>query len=244
MAGVVQIDVLRVRVHRADLLPDGIGIVRQIDAVAQRLGHLLLAVRTWQTTRCGILGQHDVRLYQDGRINLIEAANEFASHLQHRLLVFTGRNGSSLEQRDVGSLRDRIAEEAQWNALPLEATHLDLSLHRRVALYARNGDEVHQISGQLGQFRNLALNEERTLLRIQSCREVVECHVDNALADLLRIVGIIRQSLYVGHKHKHLVVVASILQLHTATQRTHIVSQVELARRTVACQYDFSHILA
>ena len=50
MAGIVEVDVLRIGVHRAHLLPDVIGRVREVDAVAERLRHLLLAVGAWQTT--------------------------------------------------------------------------------------------------------------------------------------------------------------------------------------------------
>ena len=172
---------------------------------------------------------------------MVEAVHQFARHFEHRLLVFASRYGRGLEQGDVGSLRDGIAEKAQGD-VSLEVAHLNLGLHGRVALYAADGDEVHQIGGQLGQLDNLALYEQRALLGVETCREVVECHLDNVLANLLRIVGIIGQRLHVGHENKHLVKVASILKFNAATERTYIVSQVQFARWTVASQYNLSHI--
>ena len=145
-------------------------------------------------------------------IDVVEAAHELARHFEHGLLVFAGGHGGSLEQGDVGSLRHGVAEEAEGDALALEAAHLDFGLHRGVALHAAHADEVHQIGGELGQLGYLALDEEDALLGIEAGSEVVECHLDDVLANLLGVVGIIGQRLHVGHEHEHLFVVAGILQ--------------------------------
>ena len=146
-----------------------------------------------------------------------------------------------LEECDVGSLRHGVAEEAEGNALALKATHLHLGLHRRVALHAADGDEVHEIGGELGEFGNLALDEEHAFLGIKAGSEVVESHLDDVLTDLLGVVGIIGEGLHVGHEHEHTVVVALILQLDTAAQRADVVSEMEFSGGAVTGEYYFSH---
>ena len=116
-----------------------------------------------------------------------------------------------------------------------------LRLHRRIALYTAHADEVHQIGGELGEFRNLTLDKQHALLGIETCCQIVKGHLDDILADLLRIVGIIRQSLNIGHKHEHTIVVARILQLDTTTQGAYIVSEMEFSGGTITGQNYFSH---
>ena len=234
---------LRIGVHRANLLPNVIGRIREVDTVAKRLRHLLLTIGTRQTASRQVLGQQDIRLYQYRRIHLIETARQFACHLQHRLLILTGRNGRSLEQGDVGSLGNRVAEESEGDTLALEATHLDLSLHRRVALYTAHADEVHQISGQFGQLWNLALDEEHALLRIETSSQIVERHLDDVLTNLLGVIGIISQSLHISHKHKHTIIVARVLQLDTTAQRANIMSEMKFTCWAITSKNYFSHVI-
>ena len=203
--------------HLLHLLPYLSSRVAQIDAVAQALAHLLLAVGAGQTACRSVLGEHDFGFYQNGSIGLVETAYQFACHLQHGLLVFTGWYCGGFEQGDISSLAHGITEEAQGD-VGLKIAHLDFGLHRGVTLYARYGDEVHQIGGQFGQFRNLALHEDGTLGRIQTCCEIVEGYLNEVLANLFRVVGIVGECLYVGHKHKHLVEVSLFLQLDTTAQ--------------------------
>ena len=109
-------------------------------------------------------------------------------------------------------------------------------------MLAAHGDDIHQISGELSEFRDTALDIERALLRVESHREIVKSHLHDVLPDLLRVVGIVGESLHVSHKDKHAVVVAFVLQLHATAQAAHIVSQVELARWAVTCQNNLSHV--
>ena len=168
MPGIVQVDVGGIGVHGAYFLPNIIGRVAQVDAVAKTLTHFLLAIGAGKAACGGIFRQHDVRLHQHWGIGLIETTYQFACHL----LVFTCRYGGCLEQSDVSSLADGIAEEAQWD-VGFEVAHLDLSLHRGIALHTADGDEIHQVGGQLCQFRYLTLNKQDALLRVESCREIV-----------------------------------------------------------------------
>ena len=137
-----------------------------------------------------VLRQEDVGLDEHLTIDVVETAYELARDLEHGLLVFAGRHGGSLEERDVGCLRHGIAEEAQRD-VGLEVAHLDFGLHRGIALHARDGDEVHQIGGELGELGYLALDEQGALLGVETGSEIVECHLDDVLANLLGVVGII-----------------------------------------------------
>ena len=240
MAWIADIQVGRVGVHGLHLLPHRILVVGEIDAVAKALAHLLLAIRARQTACRLVLGQHDLWLGKDGGIDLVEATDQLACHLKHRLLVLASRHDSGLESHDIGSLRHGVAEEAKGN-IGLEIAHLDLSLHRRVALHARDADKIHQIGSQLRQFGDAALDIERTLLRIETSREVVQCDLDDVLTNLLWVVGIVCQSLHVGHEDEHTVIIARILKFHATTQTTDIVSQMELASGAVARQNNLSH---
>ena len=228
--------------HLLHLLPNGLLIIAQIDAVAQTLAHLLLTIGTRKATANRIFREQDLRFHQYRRIDLIESAHQFTGHLQHRLLVLTSRNGSSLEGSNIGSLAHRIAEEAQWD-IRLKVTHLDFRLHGRISLHARYRDEVHQVGSQLSQFRNHTLDIERTFLRIKTSRKVVESHLSDILSNLLRVISIVSQRLNISHEHKHFVEVASILQLHTSLKRTDIMTQMKFTSRTVSRQYNLSHLL-
>ena len=229
--------------HLLHLLPNGLLIVTHVDAVAETLTHLLLTVSSRKTTAAGNLRKQNLRLYQNRCISLVEAANQLAGYLQHRLLVLTGRHGCSLESGDVGSLTHRIAEETERNVC-LEVTHLNLSLHSWVTLNTRYADEVHQIGSQLSQLRNHTLDIECTLLWIETRREIVKSHLCDVLSNLLRIVGIISQSLNICHENEHSVKVASVLKLYSALQRADVMTQVKFTCRTVARQYNLSHFLA
>ena len=179
-----------VGVHRAHLLPHLVGRVAQVDAVAKALAHLLLAVGAGQAARRGVFGQHYLGLHEHLAVGLVEPPDELARHLEHGLLVFAGGHGGGLEERYVGSLAHRVAEEAE-RYVGLEVAHLDLGLHRGVALHARHGDEVHQIGGELGQFGHLALHEERALGGVEPGGKVVEGHLYDVLAYFLGVVGVV-----------------------------------------------------
>ena len=228
--------------HLLHLLPHLSSRVREVDAVAERLRHLLLAVGAGQATCRSVLGQHDLRLHEHLAVCLVEAAHELACHLNHRFLVFACRHGCSLEQSDVGSLAHRVAEEAERN-VSLEVAHLYFGLHGRVALHARHGDEVHQICSKLGELRYLTLYEERTLLGVETSREVVESHLDDVLANFFGVVCIVGESLHVSHEDEHTVEIASVLQFDAAAERANVVTQVELTCWTVARKNYLSHIL-
>ena len=148
-------DMCRVSVHALHFLQYLICRIRQIDTVAQRLTHLSLSVRTRQTQTCRIIRKKDFRFYQCFAIDMVETAYNLTCLFNHRFLVFSHRNSSSLECCNIGSLADRIGKETCF-----EVTHLDFSLHRRITLQARYGYQIHKIEAQFIEFRNLRLNKD------------------------------------------------------------------------------------
>ena len=133
LAGVLHPQVVGVGVHGHDLLLDVLRFFRQIDAVAQALAHLGLAVNAGQAQAGSILGQNDLRLHQRVAVHGVELVHDLAALLDHGLLVLTGGHRGGLEGGDVGRLADGVAEEAHRDA-GLEVAHLDLALHGGVAL--------------------------------------------------------------------------------------------------------------
>ena len=175
---------------------------------------------------------------------MVEAVHELACELYHRLLVLTGRHRSGLEEGDVSSLRDRIAEEAEGHGVVLKTTHLHLRLHGGVALHTCHRDDIHQIGRQLGELRDTALDIECALGRVETYREIVEGHIDDTLANLLGVIGIVGQGLDIGHEDKHAVVVTFVLKLYAAAQTSHIVSKMQAPCGPVACEDYFSHCIS
>ena len=94
----------RVGVHALDLLPHRFGVIAQVDAVTKALTHLLFAVSSGQTAGRCVLRKHDIRLNQHFTIHLIEAPNQLACELNHRLLVFTYGDCGGLEGCNIGRL--------------------------------------------------------------------------------------------------------------------------------------------
>ena len=104
MARVADIDVLRVRVHRHHFLVHFLGGLREVDAVAQGLAHLRLAVGSRETETCRVARQDSLRFHESLAIDAVEAAHDLDRLLKHRLLVLTHRHIGSLEGCDVRRL--------------------------------------------------------------------------------------------------------------------------------------------
>ena len=206
-----------VGIHALHLLLHLVGRVRKIDTVAEALAHLGFAVRSRQAQAGCIVGQQDFRFHEGFTIYIVETAYDFTSLFNHRLLVFAHGHGSGAEGGNVRCLADGVGEETYGDAC-LEITHLDFGLYRRVALQAAHGHQVHIVEGQFAEFRYLGLDEDGTLRRVQSASQVVQCHLDDVLAHLFRILHIVRQRLCVGDEDENLVVQAGVLQFHSSSQ--------------------------
>ena len=176
--------------------------------------------------------------------------DDLARLFEHRLLILAGGDGRGAESGDVRRLRNGVGEEPDGNALPLqvvlrvvlrEAAQLDFGLHGRVALQTGHGDEVHVVERQFAQFGDLRLDEERRPFGVEAAGQVVERHLDDVLAHLFGVVGVVGERLRVGDHDEDLLELSGVLQLHAAAQRTYIVAEVQFAGRPVSGQDDFSH---
>ena len=228
--------------HAADLGFYFFGAVRQVDAVAQRFAHLGLAVGAGQAQAGRIVGEHDIRFHQNRTVDAVETADNLVALLQHGFLVFSHGNGGGPECRNVGRLGDGIGEETHGQAAlvvilsflaHVEAALGHFVLDGRIALEPLDGDHVHIVERQFGQFRNLALDEQGNLGRVQSHGQVIQGDLDHVLADFFGIVYVVGEGLRIGNKDEHLLIVACILELDAAAKGTHIMSDVEPSGRAV-----------
>ena len=215
VAGVGNVDVFWVGVHRHDFFLYLVGRFREVDAVAEALRHFCLAVGARKTEACCVVWQHDGRLHECFAVDIVEAAHDFRCLFNHRFLVFSGRHGGGAEGRDVGGLADGVGEEAYGDAA-FEAAHLDFRLHGWVALQAAYADEVHEIEREFAELRNLALDEKRHLFRVEAAGKVVERHLNDILAHLFRVIDVVGEGLCVGDEYEHLLEVAFVLEFYAA----------------------------
>ena len=159
--------------------------------------------------------------------------DDLARLLDHRLLILPDGHRRGAESRDVRSLRDGIGIESYGDRLA-EVAHLDLRLDGRITLQTRHRHKIHIVEGKLAQLRNLTLDKYRRLGGIQTAREVIERHLHDVAAYLLRIVGIVGQRLRVGYHDEYLVKFARVLQLDPLAQRPYVVAQMKPSGGSVA----------
>ena len=176
---------------------------------------------------------------------MVEAAHDFRGLFDHRLLILAGGYRIGTERGDISRLRNGISEETDGNAA-FEAAHADFGLHRRVALQATYRHQVLEIESQFTQFRDLALHEKGHLLGVETAGQIVEGDLDYILAYLFGVIGVVSQRLSVGDKHKHLAVIARVLQFYAATERTDEMTDVQATGGTVAGENNLigRHVIA
>ena len=162
VTGILAAQVRRVGEHRHDLGLDFLRRIREVDAVAERLAHLRLAVDAGQTQAGAVLRQNDARFGQRLAVHTVELAHDLGALLEHGELVLPDRHRRRVECRNVCSLTDGVAEEADRDAR-LEVAHLNLRLDGGVTLDARHRDEIHVVERQLGELRHHRLNEDAGL---------------------------------------------------------------------------------
>lgn len=243
MPRVVAAQVGRVGEHGHDLRLDILRRISEVDAVADGLAHLRFAVGAGQAQAGFVCGKDDIWFDKDFAVDVIEFADDLACLLEHRLLVFAGRDMGGLEGRDVARLADRVAEEAGRDA-GFEILLLDLRFDSRISLETRNGDEVHVVHGEFGELRHHGLDEDAGLRGIDADSEVVESDLAHISSDLLRIVRIVRERLRVSDHDVDVVEFSGVLQLDTLTQGADVVADMKAAGRAVAGKNDFSHMIS
>ena len=251
-ARVLHAQVVRVGVHAHHLLAHLLGRIAQVDAVAERFGHLGLAVGAREPLAGGVRRKQDFGCDERRAVERVEFVDDFARLLDHRLLILARRHGRGLEGRDVRRLTDRVGEEADGDALTLlrvalrsalrETAELDLGLHGRIALQALHRNEVHVVERQFAQLGNLRLYEKGRFRRVEAARKVVERNFQHVAAHLFGVVRVVGECLRIRDHDEYALEPARILQFDAAAQRTDVMSEVELSGGAVARQDDFSHI--
>ena len=166
------LQMVRIRVHGHDLLTDFLFWIGKIDTVSQRFTHLRLAIDTRQAQAGLIIRQQHIGLDQGITIDRIKLTDNLPSLFQHRQLILAHRNRCRLKCGDIRRLTDRICEESDGNA-GFKVAHLDFRFHCRISLQTRDRDQIHIIEREFTQFRNLRLDEQRRLRRIQTASQVV-----------------------------------------------------------------------
>ena len=74
------------------------------------------------------------------------------------------------------------------------------------------------------QRRDTGLNADKGLIRVDTCREIIEGDLDDVITYLLRVIPVIGERLVVGNEDVDLVELAGVLKLHSPLERTYIVS--------------------
>ena len=121
---------------------------------------------------------------QFAAIEVVEAAGNFARHLDVRHLVFAHRNEAGAVDQDVSGLQQRVAEEAVGGEILLLEL-LDLVLVRRHAFEPTQRCAHRKQQEQLGVLGHTALDEQRGLRRIDAGSEPVDQHFPHGLRDHL-----------------------------------------------------------
>ena len=167
--------------------------------------------------------------------------HDFLTLLQHRQLVLAYRHYGRTEGSNVGSLADRIAEEAGRNAC-FKVTHFDFILNGRVTLQTGYSYQVHIVEGQLGKLRYHGLNEKGRFSRIKAACQIIQGYLDDVLTHLFRMLSVVCKRLGISNHDIYFIICTRILQLYTLAQRAYIVAYMQTSGRTVAGQDNFTHI--
>ena len=138
------------------------GSREDVDRVADRLGHLLDAVRAQHDRR---LGEHRLRLGERVAVAVVERAHDLARQLEVGGLVLADRHERRLVDDDVGRLQDRVGEQPVVDVVGLVGL---LLLVRRRALEPADRRDRAQQPGELGVLGPVALDEQRAALGIEA----------------------------------------------------------------------------
>ena len=145
---------------------------------------------------------------------MIKASDDLSGLFDHGKLILPHRHGSGLKCGDIGSLADGIGKKSHRDA-GLKISQFDLVFHCRIPLESGHSHQVHVVKGQFRQFRDLGLDKQGGLLRVQAAGEIIQGHLDDVLSHLLRVVRIVRQCLGIGYHDEDIVKISGFLKLHT-----------------------------
>ncbi len=224
---------VRVRVHAHHLLGHRLFVIREQDGVAQRLGHLLLAVDARQDLR---FAEQRLRLGENIAVEVVEAPGDLPGHLHVGQVVASHGHEVRARQQDVGRLQHRVAHEPERHHVqPGGLRHV---LDGGEPFQARQRHEHLEIQVELGGLGYGRLDEHHAALRVDPEGQIVQDH----LPDVSRQFGDVflfrpgRQRVQVRDDEEAL---GFVLQTHTVLNAAHPMSKMQPAGRPVPCQYAF-----
>ena len=131
--------------------------------------------------------------------------NNFLTLLKHRKLIFTYRYMRCTKSCDICGLADRITEESNRNA-GFKITLFNFRFNCRIALHTCYSNQIHIIKSQLCQLRNHGLNKNIGFFRVKSTCQIIQCNLQNILANFLRMFCIICKCLCICDHNINLVI--------------------------------------
>jgi len=232
IAGIFAADASGVSDHGLQLLPDLRLGVSEHDGVAVALGHLA-AIGARQLGRRSEqdvwLGEHFAAVEL---VEIVESAGDFAGKFNVRGLILSDGDILRLVHKDIGSLKERIAEEAVGAEVFADEVLLLLLVAGDALEPADRGDHAEE-EMQLGVSGYMALDEQDGAGRVESGSKVVE----NDFASVAQEVGGIgvvgSEGVPIGDEEVALVL-AAVLELDLVGKSAHVVAQMDSACRAHA----------
>ena len=218
-----------------DLFAQRFFVVEQIDTIPFRFSHFPATVESrdfygfFSEIVTGWFGEifHTVQS--------IESACESAGYFEVLFLVFPDRHFRRFVYDDVGGHESRVGKQSRIDVFGLFA---DFVFERGGTFqFADVGVHIEQ-KIQFRDFGNVALYEEGTSLRVETCRQIFGQYAFYVHRQHLG-VGVGREGMQVGDKE---VTVVFMLHFDEIAQGAVVVAQVEVSGRSDSANNDFSHI--
>ena len=234
----------RVGLRPPDLLGDGIGVVRQVDAREIRgvgLRHLLRPVAQRHHPGGGPsdqrLGQGEeavaMSLVGDrSREVIVEFLGYVTGQLQMLLLVLADGDVRRPVEQDVGRHQVRIGEQSDGRILAVLSGFL---LELRHAVQPPHPGDTVEDPGELGVAGDLALVEDDVALRVDAARD----EGSRDLADLARQIRLDQRRGQRMHVDDAIDAIVLVLKLDEALERAEVIAEMQVSGRLHAGEDKF-----
>jgi len=219
------------RGNTAHFLDNRRNVFEQGNGVAVALTHLIRTVGTRHLERVA-----DVHLRNRENFpgeHVVEATGEIPRHLDMLSLILSHGDTVSTDTENVRSHQYRVAEQTVTNLAFGNALVVDAILERGAVLEPTKFDNIAQEDSDFTDFWDVALPVEGRFGRVDTTGEVVFGHLDRQRVGL-RQTSYFGQSVNVGDEEETLF--TGGFQIQELLDRTEVVAQVQVARRTHARQ--------
>ena len=152
-------------------------------------------------------------------------ADDFAGLFKHWSLVFADGHDVCIKGSDVCGLADGIAQKSCGNAR-CEIFLRDFGFDGWISFKARHRDDVHVVSGEFKQLRDLRLDKNRGLSRVDTDGKIIKRDVQNIFVNFGGRAGVIGQSLRIGYHDVNFVEFAGILQADTFAKTANVMTEM------------------